>query len=58
METRGILVDTSIIIDYLRTPNKAKSGFISLFQKRNPLFISSITVFELFNGATDNKKEP
>ena len=33
MENNRILIDTSIVIDYLRKKNKAKSQFIKLFQK-------------------------
>jgi predicted nucleic acid-binding protein len=56
MENRKILVDTSVIIDYLRNKNKQKSIFIKLF-KEYDLCLSVITAFELFNGATtENKK--
>jgi tRNA(fMet)-specific endonuclease VapC len=55
MGNRAVLVDTTIIIDYLRSTNKPSSRLISLF-KTNDLFISVITVFELLNGATTKSK--
>ncbi len=55
MENNRILIDTSIVIDYLRKKNKAKSQFIKLFQKYE-LYISVISIFELYNGATTDSK--
>lgn len=49
-----ILIDTDIVIDYLRATNRSASTLISLLQK-NRLFISSITEFELFLGAKTNR---
>jgi len=56
MENRGILIDTSIVIDYLRSAEKENTKFINLF-KNNELYMSVITVFELFNGATSKDKQ-
>jgi len=56
MENRRVLVDTSIIIAYLRKKNKENTEFIRLY-KSFDLCISSITVFELFNGASTAEKE-
>lgn len=56
MANRKILVDTSILIDFLRKKNKEKSSLWKLKEKYNDLTISSISVFELYAGATDNKK--
>ena len=56
MENNKVLIDTSIVIQYLRTKKKAESQFIKLFQK-NDLYISVIAIFELYNGATDASKK-
>ena len=50
MENRRILIDTSIIIDYLRKVNKSKTLFWKLVNQYDCL-ISSVTVFELYSGA-------
>jgi len=55
MEYRAVLIDTTIVIDYLRSANKPSTRFIALF-KAHDLFISVITVFELLNGATTEEK--
>ena len=55
MESSGILVDTSIVIDYLRSHNRAQTNFIKLF-KDNRLYLSTISVFELLNGSTSEAK--
>lgn len=55
MEHSRILIDTSIIIDYLRNPDKQSTKFIRLFKKYE-ISISVITVFELLNGATTEDK--
>lgn len=57
MGNRKILIDTSIIIDYLRSQDKQNSKFIDLF-KNYELCISVISIFELYNGTTsENKKQ-
>jgi len=56
MENRRVLIDTSIVIEYLRSSERQKSNFIKLY-KDNELIISVISVFELFNGATTEKKK-
>ncbi|AEE50352.1 type II toxin-antitoxin system VapC family toxin [Haliscomenobacter hydrossis] len=55
MESSGVLVDTSIVIDYLRSHNRAQTNFIKLF-KDNRLYLSTISVFELLNGSTSEAK--
>jgi tRNA(fMet)-specific endonuclease VapC len=55
MEYRAVLIDTSIVIDYLRSADKPGTKFISHF-KASELHISVITVFELLNGATNDAK--
>ncbi len=56
MESRGILIDTSIVIEYLRSTKREKTNFIQLF-KQYDIFLSVISVFELFNGAKDQNKK-
>jgi predicted nucleic acid-binding protein len=45
-----MLIDTDIIIEYLRSENKTLTTLIKLLQRFN-VFISSITEFELYLGA-------
>lgn len=56
MEHRKVLIDTSVIIDHLRKRDKQKSILFHIAD-RFDLFVSSITVFELFAGATDERKK-
>ncbi len=56
MENRGILIDTSIVIEYLRSTKREKTNFIQLFQEYD-IFLSVISIFELFNGAKDQNKK-
>ncbi|MBL7095014.1 type II toxin-antitoxin system VapC family toxin [candidate division KSB1 bacterium] len=56
MENRGILVDTTILIDFLRKKNKEKTLLWKLKEMYTTISISSISVFELFAGAIDNSK--
>ncbi len=55
MGNRDILIDTSIIIDHLRKKNKNRSHFYKLVDDHN-LFISTVTLFELYSGATDKRR--
>ncbi|MEA3475390.1 MAG: type II toxin-antitoxin system VapC family toxin [Candidatus Cloacimonadota bacterium] len=50
MANRKILIDTSIVIEYVRKKNKAKTILYELYKSYDELFISSITVFEIFVG--------
>jgi len=56
MENRRILIDTSIVIDYLRSHNRKETFFIKLFVS-NELCLSVISIFELYNGATTQEKK-
>lgn len=56
MENRRILIDTSVIIDYLRSTDRQKTLFVSLFNQYE-LCLSVITVFELYNGAVTLSKK-
>ena len=55
MEAGSILIDTSIIIDHLRKKNKKKSRLFNIIENYD-LFISTITIYELFAGALDETK--
>lgn len=55
MENRKVLVDTSIVIEYLRSQNRKTSAFVKLF-KEYDLCISTISIYELFNAATTESK--
>ena len=50
MGYENVLIDTSIIIDYLRKQNKEKTLFWETIN-RFECFISTVTVFELYSGA-------
>ncbi len=54
MENNGILVDTSVIIEFFRKANKEKTLLYKIFDYK--LYISAITVFELLAGATSIDK--
>lgn len=47
---KGILIDTSIIIDYLRQKDKSKTIQIQLEQSQAQLYTSIITHTECFSG--------
>jgi len=58
MEDRNILVDTSIIIEFLRKQKKQNSYLWKIKELGLNCFISTITVFELYAGAiTKRHKE-
>ncbi|WP_028325153.1 type II toxin-antitoxin system VapC family toxin [Desulfatirhabdium butyrativorans] len=46
----NILIDTDIVIEYLRNKDKSSTDLIKLMQDHD-LFLSSITEFELYLGA-------
>ncbi len=56
MENRAILIDTSVLIEYLRSSDRRNTMLVRIFNKYQ-LCLSVISVFELYNGAvTDGKK--
>ena len=57
MAEKRLMIDTSILIDYFRKTDKANSKLINHFSQYNQLYISSITEFEVFNGATETHKK-
>lgn len=57
MADRKLMIDTSILIDYFRKSDKANSRLIAHFRQYDQLYISSITAFEVYNGATELHKQ-
>jgi tRNA(fMet)-specific endonuclease VapC len=57
MAIKLILLDTSILIDYFRKPNKKKTILVELINKGYTFSISTITKFEIYTGATENQLE-
>lgn len=55
MADSDVLIDTSVIIDFLRKTHKDRSLLWTLKANYN-CFISAITVFELFAGAVNQQK--
>jgi predicted nucleic acid-binding protein len=53
---RKVLIDSSIIIDHLRKTTKRDTRLAILFEDYS-LFLSSISVFELYCGAIDEQKK-
>jgi tRNA(fMet)-specific endonuclease VapC len=55
MESTRVVVDTSIFIDYLRAKDKKNT---ELFKIPNDtvIYISSVTLYELLMGATNDQK--
>jgi len=50
-----MVIDSTIFIEYLRAKDRSKTTLTQL-QKPPLCYISDVTVFELFMGATDAKK--
>src|ERR1700735_1262867 len=57
MANNIILVDTSILIDYFRKSDKARSKLISLIREGYKFQISSITEYEIYAGSTPNQQD-
>ncbi len=54
MDNRDILVDTSVIIDFLRKKDKKRSHLWKIKELDLNCLISTITVFELYAGAVSD----
>ncbi len=50
-----MVIDTSIFIEYLRSKDRTNTALAKL-PTETVLYVSSITAFELYSGATDLKK--
>ena len=55
MAASGMVIDTSIFIEYLRSKDRRQSTLANL-PVDSVFYVSSITVFELYSGATDIRK--
>lgn len=51
MADKKLMVDSTILIDYFRKTDKNNSRLVSHFKNYDHLYISSVTEFEVINGA-------
>jgi tRNA(fMet)-specific endonuclease VapC len=51
-----MVIDTNVFIKHLRAENKSKT-LLSQTIQQNSIFITSITLFELWIGATNKQKQ-
>jgi tRNA(fMet)-specific endonuclease VapC len=51
MADKKLMVDTTLLIDYFRKTDKQNAKLVSHFKNYGQLYISSITEFEVMNGA-------
>ena len=51
MADKKLMVDTSLLIDYFRKTDKNNAKLVTHFRNYRQLYISSITEFEVLNGA-------
>ena len=52
MENTGMVVDTSVFIEFLRAKNKTETT-LYLIPDENQLYISAVTLYELIMGANN-----
>ena len=52
MADKIVLADTSILIDYFRKTEKINSEWVKFYDKGYNIYISAITEYEIFSGAT------
>ena len=55
MADKTLMIDTTLLIDYFRKTDKAKSRLVQLSKEFDKLFISAVTEFEVYSGATDTQ---
>lgn len=51
-----MVIDTGIFIEYLRAPDKSKT-FLYQLPDNTDIYVSAISVYELYMGATTGEKE-
>ena len=51
MADKKLMIDTSLLIDYFRKTDKNNARLVKHFRNYGQLYISSITEFEVLNGA-------
>jgi len=52
MADKIVLVDTSILIDYFRKSEKSNSVLVKLYDGGYDFYISAVTEYEIYSGAT------
>ena len=52
MADKKLMIDSTILIDYFRKTDKNNSRLVSHFKNYDQLYISSVTEFEVINGAS------
>lgn len=52
MANKAVMIDSTILIDYFRKVNKSKSKLVQHSRSYQKIYISTITEFEIINGAT------
>jgi predicted nucleic acid-binding protein len=55
MEHPGMVIDTSVFIEFLRAKNKKETTLFRI-PEENQLYISAITLYELLMGANNSEK--
>ena len=56
MEYSGVVIDTSVFIEFLRAKNKKKTTLFCISEE-SQLYISAVTLYELLMGATSHEKK-
>lgn len=57
MENQLICLDTSVLIDFFPKKEKNKTFLYQLYKSHELFATSSITVFEIYQGANNQQKE-
>ena len=57
MDNRRILIDTSIILGYLKRKEKENTLLYNLYESYDEICVSSITVFEIFYGCNPEHEQ-
>ena len=55
MADKGIMIDTTILIDYFRKTDKNNSALVKHSLKYDKIYISTVTEFEVINGASPSQ---
>ncbi|MGF7140912.1 type II toxin-antitoxin system VapC family toxin [Roseimarinus sediminis] len=56
MESSGMVIDTSVFIEFLRAKNKKATTLFGIADDI-PLYLSAVTIYELYMGAPTPEKE-
>ena len=51
MADKKLMVDSTVLIDYFRKQDKSNSALVTHFKNYDRLYISSVSEFEVINGA-------